>query len=629
MPPRAGKRTQRAPGVTSSLSSVTKPARAGSVSSAVERPVTGLLFTRVSMVLAWALLLFGLFTAVWTARIVYRTFSPVLFWDQWAIVNDLMQSQGHPSIAQLWAQHNEHRIPFGRLAGYADLELFGGRNVSLLSEIYVVQLLESLLLIWVFRRYSGLGRTEVLTAAGFFIFCAFYPIQIENFYWGFQIAFVLAPFSASLALAACVVHTDLLERGSQHSWFSLALLLSLGAALVAELNLAGGVLVWPLLLLLGFVLRMPRRTLYLIASVGVCAVAAFLWGFHSPAQVANPLQSLHHPIAAYRYARTYLAWTWDPMVPTASFWPSLVESYATLAMGVALIALVKLIKRRSGRDKLQTFFLMNMAFVLMVSVVTALGRLNFGVGQATAGRYQSIALVFWASLAGLVLIWRARSHGSPARLIEIQVVLLILVLAGGARFRASENVAKAHERALARAYGELLQDPSSSNARSQLSPYPNLAEAYQYVRAHHWGPDIEELGIVPGSMAPISHAESTQLRVAGFQVVPSTQCAGYLDLVDALPGKPGLVTAEGWAWNYASANRPSAIILALQDGTVTGRAPVTLPRPDVRHALPQITDLETGWRAEARLPPNATLRAFVVLDDAKSVCPLTNEFKRP
>src|SRR5208337_2058706 len=167
---------------------------------------------------------------------------------------------------QLWQQHNEHRIPWGKLAGYVDLKAFGGRNISLLVEIFLIQAMEALFFIWIFRRYRGLNLPEVMTAAGVFVFAMFYPIQIENFYWGFQVAFVTLPFAASVSIGAVIVHSDLAASRERPPWCSWPLAISLGGAVLAETSLASGILIWPLLLILSFVLRMPARTKYLIAA---------------------------------------------------------------------------------------------------------------------------------------------------------------------------------------------------------------------------------------------------------------------------------------------------------------------------------------------------------------------------
>jgi hypothetical protein len=580
--------------------------------------------------MAWAILLFGIFTALAMVYIVYETYTPVIFWDQWTIVNDLIKSHGHPSWSQIWSQHNEHRIPFGRLACYADLLLFKGKNVSLIVEIFIVQILQTFLLIWMFRRYGGLGKAATITAAGFFTFCAFYPIQIENFNWGWSITYVLAMPSATLALAALVVHVELISSEDHHAWFSWALVLSLLGGIVAELSLANGVFVWPVLLLLGFMLKTPRMAQYVTALVGVCTTGLFVWGFHHPDNAADPLQSLLHPVEVARYMRTYLAWTWDTSVPNASPWPTVVESLTTLAIVFVPFELVRLVRRRSSSDRLEMFLFANILFALISSTVTALGRINFGIQQATSSRYQTIALVFWGCSVGILLIWRAGTSSPPANLVHIQVVLLLVLVASGSRFSESGKTSQTHQASLAQAYMALIRNPSnvSTEVSRQLSPYPNLAEAYEYLRSHNMGPDSREFGIFEGSMAPISAAASALLTVTGFRMLPSSQCTGYMDAVNQVANKSDTVMVSGWAWDVASAKRPARVIFARQDGSIAGAAEASIPRSDVRATVAQVTALETGWRGEAFLPPGATLRTFVMLDDSRSVCPLLNEFRR-
>jgi hypothetical protein len=579
---------------------------------------------RTQLVLGGLLLLFGIAAALSTAWIVYTTFSPILFFDQWTVVNEMMESHGRLTLAQLWELHNEHRIPWGKLAGYVDLKVFGGRNISQVCEIYLVQILESLFFIWIFRRYRGVNLSEVTTAAGLFVFAMFYPIQIENFYWGFQIAFVMAPFAAAVSIGAAIVHSDLVASREHAPWCSWALVISLACALLAETSLASGILIWPLLWFLSFILRMPAKTKSLIAVAGAIATGAFLWGFHSPGNTANPLDSLRHPIAVGKFVRALLAWSWDPATPTASLWPTFAQLCTTIAVVVVVIVFLRMARPVSKPDKLQLFLLANAVFLLTTAFIVALGRINFGIQQAVAGRYQTIALAFWACFGALLLLWRTDKTESPARLIEIQIALLLLFLAGVPRFVASMEVARAHQRVVAQSYLAVLEDPSNSGARANISPYPNVLVAHAYLQSQHLG--LQDGDFLPaGVLAPISPVASDQLKVNGFRVLPPDQCIGHMDWVKLVPGKAELVEAAGWAWTAEPAEHPRRILLVLDDGAIVGSGKVSRPRPDVRQQVAGVTELNTGWTARASLPRGRTLRAFIV-SDALSVCPVPNEF---
>src|SRR5215469_295984 len=122
-----------------------------SIQSGPEADRVGATWSNKALAFAIIIVLFGVLTAAASAIIVIRTYSPIIQWDQWIVVNELMKHDGHISLPWLWEQHNEHRIPLGDLACYADLKFFGGRNVSLLYEIYFIQAMQALFLTWMFR----------------------------------------------------------------------------------------------------------------------------------------------------------------------------------------------------------------------------------------------------------------------------------------------------------------------------------------------------------------------------------------------------------------------------------------------------------------------------------------------
>jgi hypothetical protein len=178
-----------------------KPSGFAGTASSVDAPAWS------SAILSLVILGLGLYAAVSTALLVYRTYSPVPFFDQWAIVDSMMHLGKTPILSMLWAQHNEHRIPVGRITGFADLEWFGGRNISLLIEIYLIQVCSAVVFIWMFVRCGPTRRSVLVTAASLFVFCLLCPIQLGNFIWGFQTTFVFTGLAAAVAFAAAVCHS--------------------------------------------------------------------------------------------------------------------------------------------------------------------------------------------------------------------------------------------------------------------------------------------------------------------------------------------------------------------------------------------------------------------------------------
>lgn len=87
-------------------------------------------------------------------------------------------------------------------------------------------------------------------------------------------------------------------------------------------------------------------------------------------------------------------------------------------------------------------------------------------------------------------------------------------------------------------------------------------------------------------------------------------------------GPPAGSEVEGWGWDK-EANRPIAQVL-LTDETLrvwgAGEGGV-LPRPDVQRSLPEIKDLQTGWRGFAT-GTSGLVVAYGLVDGGKAICPL-------
>ncbi|MBV9770154.1 MAG: hypothetical protein JOZ32_11335 [Bryobacterales bacterium] len=262
-----------------------------------------------------------------------------------------------------------------------------------------------------------------------------------------------------------------------------------------------------------------------------------------------------------------------------------------------------------------------MLFGVAAAVLTSLGRLNLGLAQATSSRYQAVALVFWACLAGLILASIPKAQPRRFALIGVQIGLLILMIATAGRFAGMNSAAQQHQASLAIAYSALAYDPPDIEALKPLYPAPAMVPRwYAYLRAHKLGPDPQELANT------MLHPSEPLPNWAGYHVVANTNCSGYLDATQRVAFNR--VVAQGWAWDSAAKHPPRKIVLALPGGWIVGSGQVDTLRPDVTAAL-KIPDPRTGWHGEAIAPSGSRLTAFAVLADSKSICPLSNELNVP
>jgi hypothetical protein len=203
-----------------------------------------------------------------TIVVVVRTYTPLPKWDHWAEIlwlHNYYLGQWH--IADLWRQHNEHRILFPRLFLLADWFLFRGANAFLLCSILLLQAGHAWIFIREVRDWSVLSREVRLTVMALIVMLFFSGAHFENFTWPFQISFILAFYSGTISIYALIRSAE--KRGEPNAPAATAgwLAASIGSGIVATYSLSSGILIWPVLLVTGLIVRIRRRALLLIGAV--------------------------------------------------------------------------------------------------------------------------------------------------------------------------------------------------------------------------------------------------------------------------------------------------------------------------------------------------------------------------
>src|SRR5258706_798019 len=154
----------------------------------------------------YSALVLGIATLCFAGFLVVRSYSPVLFVDQWEVPRMMMASGGRVPASWLWEQHGEHRIPILKMLQLMDLYWFGGRNVLLLSMGFAVQLVHFFFLTYLIRKLGGFSRPAEAFLIGAAAFCLFCPTHWEILVFGWGIMYQLAYFAASVAIAGLVFY---------------------------------------------------------------------------------------------------------------------------------------------------------------------------------------------------------------------------------------------------------------------------------------------------------------------------------------------------------------------------------------------------------------------------------------
>lgn len=557
-----------------------------------ERDVAG--YTQIIQI--WSLLL-GCAAILSALYVTFHSLIRFPFEDQWSILAELGTLHGWYPLSLLWALHNEHRTPFAKLLETADLYWFHGRNTSLYLEIYALQAINLAAWVWTLRRIAQWPGWLVGTGAGLAAFALFWVSQHQSFN---PLGVGILPATAFGFFAVLFLVLAALNRKHAVYW----LLASAASAFVTEGTLASGILLWPLLVILGLRFRVRLWLVALLAVIGALATYAYVSGFHSPAQAAPPLESIRHPAVVTEYLLIYFG----------NAWASVNETVRKVLAALGVLLAAGCYAREFLRPALRTFSLLMLTlcmFCLGTGVLTALGRINLGLQQATQSRYQSSVLLFWLCLA-LYALDSAMRHGLRTALLASSGILLLTMTT----LTSFSPSLEASEQDAGRMNAGAL--PIFADVKDDAEIFNNLI-----VDARLVFQERSMLRAIPAAF----YVDPRYLRLgrkldSTFSVASENRCFGALDVSRRVTdsGFPGW-QLSGWAWDHQSM-RPVEGITAVTEGAIINGAGVSdMLRPDVRTVHIEVSNPNVGWRmyvrGKADLP---AIRVYGIVDDGKTVC---------
>lgn len=541
------------------------------------------------------------------AYIVWYSYTPLLWVDQWGFLMEMIGNHGHYSGALLWQQHDDHRIPIPKLFYLADLYLFHGTNVFLLAVIFCIQLLHTSWLGFIYARLGRLSGAAWRTAVGLTAMCLFGFRQVENFLFGSDLPLVLPYFGATVAISSLAMYHQSLRENSLARSRILFLLVSWCAAAIASLSLTNGLLLWPILLVLALIWRLPKSSIICTAVLAVTLIGVWSIGYSNHTSKLS-LSSL--PLVL-RYLR----------ILYGSSWSSVNEPFGMLLATVvlpltAVVCLWYLAKRPS--DVFGVTLLSLAGFMLGSSFATALGRVSMGLQQARASRYQTGALLLWCCLGVLIIRQVTKMREKQGWLLVPQSAILgifisVSLLAG----RCIQDV-HIHSEQMKRA--AVAMEAGVNDAPWLLYPIvrPWMSNDMlifgDFLKSRKWSIFAHE-----------KHYPLGRQFTKFYRPVSSASCWGAIDEVAPLRDYrwPGF-RVSGWAWDRKASAPGTSIAWVDSSGRLIGMAESGFSRPDVPAAIPAIRRRDTGY--VGYIPgalESATADAYVVLADHVSACLLS------
>jgi hypothetical protein len=323
---------------------------------------------------------------IFTSFFVYKFGITIPFCDQWELVPLLEKMHNHSlTIADLWAQHNEHRIILPQivmlvLARLSNWNIFLELCTNIVLAIFILLFLLSIL-------ENTLKTTSPLLKI-FISLMVFSMIQYENWIWGWQIQLFMSALGSVAAIWAA----------NKWQGKTIGLIIVILAAILSSYSFNSGLLTWPAVLVV-FLLQKKWKMKHIIILVLACTATVLLYyhKYTKPSYHPPVLFFMSHPLIYIKYVLIYLGGSlgWN-------YYPSASEAVAIISLLLISLAIFNL--WRFDKQKL-----CDMApwaglalYACMAACATGLGRSGFGWQQAFSSRYTVFSL-FLPLSAGILM----------------------------------------------------------------------------------------------------------------------------------------------------------------------------------------------------------------------------------
>jgi hypothetical protein len=345
----------------------------------------------------------------------------VLFLDEWEMAPLCTKIDAHNiTFADLFAQHNEHRIFFPQLA-YLGIVYLSNFNVivPMWFSFALILLMAAIMLHYIATR-NGVSDKRKYFFAALTSFLLFSLAQYENLLWGFQIGFVLVLFFSVLSCYFLYRMCGATRKATRNMYFVAALL----SAVIDSFSSSQGLITWVTGLVIFFVVFRKKSfsSPYFIVWA-LTAAATWIAYFH------NYLKPEHHPSLSYLFehpgAFLHYFFSITGNAISGNFKTGVVVIGVVLVMFL-LIACVKIWKSKQVRQFIFPLALAVNSLFILGSI--AVGRVGLGAEQALVPRYTTFSICF---VVGVALLWmelkdKAKNKTTIKNTAKVLAVILLI-----------------------------------------------------------------------------------------------------------------------------------------------------------------------------------------------------------
>lgn len=342
--------------------------------------------------------------------------------DQYALIPLFQKIDHHTlSFADVWQQHNEHRVFFPNIWLLTLATITHWDIRAEIGSSLIMSLVSAVLLALFIYKTVGRGRLQIVLT---FITCLWFfsPVQWQNWLWGWQVEWYMCICASLLAL--WFVYTSDAKK-----IFSLRLALAIIAGVVASYSLASGLFIWVVGLVYLVLLRRPKQQLGVWSGAGVITAAIYFIGYVKPDH-PGPLQSAAaHPAQFIEYFFAYLG------RPISN------QSYAAILFGVLLLVgfgfLVAYLYRKKIWDRYAIWLTLAL-YALIAGAVISASRIDLGIINAMSSRYTAFSSLFIISMTVVLAdvvrtsqVYKKFSLSDKRHTVALGLSLITILVASG------------------------------------------------------------------------------------------------------------------------------------------------------------------------------------------------------
>ncbi|GAB4343710.1 MAG: hypothetical protein Kow0099_22440 [Candidatus Abyssubacteria bacterium] len=574
---------------------------------------------RFKAILSYIWLVCAFCVATGTIALIVRSYSPTYYSDMW---NEMIWLStfyaGKSKISDLWLRFsNQHCIFVPRLFFLIDMFVFRCTGVFLIFMNFLLQGLAFVLLVHELRVARVLSPWLSRFLAGLYLVFLFSAAQMENFFSGYQLTFVLVFVSAIAAMSFLAMGWTRHRAGlGGVKW----LLLAMVCAAVSTFSMINGILVWPVLICVALMMKLRSKDIAIVGLATVLAIGTFLalvyaafggFGYVFGFTAINGWDFGFSSIsAALSFALRYLG---SPFSFNSHLNYRSASMYGTIGLIVAVFLSLRHFLGGTRPSRFEYVHFSIMWFIVLTALVTGHGRSS----HTFPGRYLTPAGIFWVSALSL-LFYEAnrrsqwRKLGPPCLVVLICIAFIMRLLQSHLR-----PIRQEVDRSMKRVYGNALLamvvGVNDERILSHLYATEVLLPLVPMMRTHH--------------LSVFSRAWTRHLgRELSFcfEIDQAEGCSGefesihFLPLIEPAPPQMEGARVRGWAWNSQAREVPPLILIVDEAGVIRGFAKATRRRDDLTGDSVPDSGKYCGWEGYVASERDSQLSAYA-LDERRNV----------